>query len=88
MRIFEMISSLLYGLSTLDVTSAAGSGSKLNYILNSLAVIKSCVVPVILAQNGVKGADEVKMAYTFIFVLFIIVVNMALITLFIFLLML
>lgn len=54
---FEVIVSLLTGLS--NYTTKSGTGSKLFYILNSLATIKSCVVPVILSQSNVPGASEV-----------------------------
>lgn len=55
-RVFEVIVSQIRSLSTYDIGSA--TGSKVVYILNSLSTVKSCVVPVIMAQSGVQGADE------------------------------
>ena len=54
--VFEVIIAQLRSLSTHDTTSA--KGMKIFYILNSLSTVKSCVVPVILAQNGVPGASD------------------------------
>ena len=56
---FELIVKLLHGLSTYNTTSEAGSN--VLYILRSLSTIKSCVVPVMLAQSNVKGADDLVM---------------------------
>ncbi len=55
--VFEALISQLRGLSTYDAMS--GISSKVLYILSSLATVKSCVVPVISAQNGVRGMDDV-----------------------------
>ncbi len=55
-KVFEVINSQLRGLATHEITS--GIGSKIYYILSSLAMVKSCVVVVVLTQNGVQGADE------------------------------
>jgi sister chromatid cohesion protein PDS5 len=54
---FEEIVKLLHGLANHDASSSMGE--KLLYILTSLATIKSCVVPVILAQAHVKGAEDI-----------------------------
>ena len=59
-RVFEVINSQIRSLSTYDITST--TGNKVLYILTSLSVVKSCVVPVILAQSGVQGADEVMIS--------------------------
>ena len=55
-RVFEVIISQIRSLSTYDIGSA--TGSKVVYILNSLSTVKSCVVPVIMAQTGVQGAED------------------------------
>lgn len=55
-RVFEVIISQIRSLSTYDIGSA--TGSKVAYILNSLSTVKSCVVPVIMAQTGVQGAED------------------------------
>jgi sister chromatid cohesion protein PDS5 len=55
-RVFEVIISQIRSLSTYDIGSA--TGSKVVYILDSLAIVKSCVVPVIMAQTGVQGAED------------------------------
>ena len=55
-RIFRVIIAQIRCLSTCDVQDSA-TGEKTLYILQSLAVVKSCVVPVGLAKNGVEGAD-------------------------------
>jgi len=55
--VFEVINNQIRSLSTYEITSA--TGSKVLYILTSLATVKSCVVPVIMAQAGVPGADDV-----------------------------
>ena len=54
--VFDALVSQLRGLSTYD--SMSGISAKVLYILSSLSTVKSCVVPVILAQSGVAGADE------------------------------
>ncbi len=56
-RIFEVIISQIRGISLYDKESAVGR--QILYILNNLAQAKSCVVPIILAQNGVHGAEDV-----------------------------
>jgi len=56
-RVFSFISSLIGGLQTTD--SASDIGQSIVYIMTSLATVKSCVLPVILAQNGVDGGDEI-----------------------------
>lgn len=56
-KVFEVIVAQLRGLSTYDVSSSVGI--QIFYILNSISSVKSCVVPVILAQNNVDGAEEV-----------------------------
>ena len=55
-RVFDVIISQIRSLSTYDIGSA--TGSKVAYILNSLSKVKSCVVPVIMAQTGVQGAED------------------------------
>lgn len=55
-RVFEVIISQIRSLSTYDIGSA--TGSKVVYILDSLSTVKSCVVPVIMAQTGVPGAED------------------------------
>ena len=55
-RVFDVINTQLRGLATNDTSSAIGS--KIFYILQSLATVKSCVVLVVLSQTGVEGADE------------------------------
>lgn len=54
--VFEVIIAQLQGLATHDISS--GIGGKIFYILSSLSTFKSCVLPVILAQNNVPGAAE------------------------------
>lgn len=56
LRIFRVIVAQTKALSTSDVTK--GFGSKILYILTSLSVVKSCVVLVVLAKNGVASAYE------------------------------
>jgi sister chromatid cohesion protein PDS5 len=56
--VFKAIVSQIRGLATYDAGSNILS-SKVYYILNSIATVQSCVVPVILSQSGVFGADEV-----------------------------
>ena len=58
--IFEVLVGQLRGLANVDIYS--GSGSKIVYILNSLATVNTCVLPVILAASGVRGAAEVVMS--------------------------
>jgi sister-chromatid-cohesion protein PDS5 len=55
--VFDVMVSQIRSLSTYNSQSA--TGSKVVYILSSLSTVKSCVVPVILAQSGVPGAEEV-----------------------------
>ena len=55
-RVFEVLIHQLRGLATNDLGS--GTGIKIYFILNSLSSVKSCVVPVILMENGVAGARE------------------------------
>lgn len=55
-RVFEVIIAQIRSLSTYDIGSA--TGSKIVFILNSLATVKSCVVPVIMGQTGVPGAED------------------------------
>eukprot|EP00601_Ochromonadales_sp_CCMP2298_P006844 CAMPEP_0173208958 /NCGR_PEP_ID=MMETSP1141-20130122/22822_1 /TAXON_ID=483371 /ORGANISM="non described non described, Strain CCMP2298" /LENGTH=211 /DNA_ID=CAMNT_0014135501 /DNA_START=122 /DNA_END=753 /DNA_ORIENTATION=+ len=58
--VFEAITSQLHGLATHE--SAHIVSSQVYYILNSISTVQSCVVPVILEQSGVKGAEEVVVA--------------------------
>lgn len=55
---FKAIATQLRGLAIYDSVSTILS-SKTFYILNSIATVQSCVVPVILVQSGVFGADDV-----------------------------
>ena len=59
-RVFEVINAQIRSLSNYEISSA--TGSKVLYILTSLATVKSCVVPVIMAQSGVQGAEEVMIS--------------------------
>ena len=59
-RVFEVINAQIRSLSNYEITSA--TGSKVLYILTSLATVKSCVVPVIMAQSGVQGAEDVMIS--------------------------
>lgn len=58
--VFDVIIAQLRGLSMHD--PGAGTGNKIMYILNSLATVKTCVVPVILAQSGIAGAEDLVKA--------------------------
>ena len=53
--VFEILISQLRGIATINLASS--SGRLVFYILHSLATVKSCVVPVILKQNGVPFSD-------------------------------
>lgn len=55
--VFEAILTQLRALATV-VDVGEGTGAKIMYILTSLATVKTCVVPVLLAQGGVAGAEE------------------------------
>eukprot|EP01037_Dinobryon_pediforme_P021142 gene21142-21933_t len=57
-RVFEVLINQIGGIATIDATSP--TMTKTTYILSSLANVKSCVVPVILSQSGVKAADELS----------------------------
>ena len=57
--IFEALVSILRGLATCD--PSVGNGTKIVYILQSLATVKTCVLPVILASSGVPGAEDVQL---------------------------
>eukprot|EP00605_Chrysophyceae_sp_TOSAG23-4_P000474 GSChrysophyteH1.ASY1.ANO1.533.1 assembled CDS len=57
-KTFEVLVNQLRGLATCENTSS-GSGSKIMYILRSLATVNTCVLPVLLASSGVAGAEEV-----------------------------
>lgn len=54
---FNAINTQIRGLATYDSMESILS-SKVFYILNSIATVQSCVVPVILAQSGVHGAAD------------------------------
>jgi sister chromatid cohesion protein PDS5 len=56
-EIFETLVNQLRGLATCDPMS--GSGMRIMYILHSLATVNTCVLPVLLAGQGVSGAEEV-----------------------------
>ena len=55
---FKAIVTQLRGLATYDSVDGILT-SKVYYILNSISTVQSCVVPVILGQGGVSGADDV-----------------------------
>lgn len=55
-HVFEVLIAQLRGLATYE--SSSSISKKVLYILQSLATVKSCVVPVILSQTGVRGADD------------------------------
>jgi sister-chromatid-cohesion protein PDS5 len=55
--VFEAIITQFRGLSTIKIDSA--TGALIFYLLNSLSAVKSCVIPVLLSQAGVRGASEV-----------------------------
>eukprot|EP01034_Spumella_vulgaris_P029375 gene29375-36419_t len=59
-KAFEVIITQLRGLSNYDKESSVGR--QIIYILTMLSTVKSCVVPVMLAQNGVHGAEEVAIS--------------------------
>jgi sister-chromatid-cohesion protein PDS5 len=59
-RVFEVIITQLRGLSNYEKDSSVGR--QILYILTMLSTVKSCVVPVMLAQNGVHGAEEVAIS--------------------------
>lgn len=58
--IFELFIAQLAGIATNDFDSAIGE--KIFYILQSLATVKTCVIPVMLAQSSVSGADELLLS--------------------------
>ena len=55
--IFEIFVLQLRSLATCEPST--GNGIKVMYILQSLATVNTCVLPVILASSGVAGASEV-----------------------------
>jgi sister-chromatid-cohesion protein PDS5 len=58
---FNLVVNQLRGLATFaPVTEILGS--HVYYILNNIATVQSCVVPVLLAMDGVFGADEVAVS--------------------------
>jgi sister chromatid cohesion protein PDS5 len=57
-KVFEVLVNQLRGLATFD-RKVSGTGTKIMYILRSLATVNTCVLPVILAAQGVEGAEEV-----------------------------
>lgn len=56
-RVFEAIAKQILSLQTTDVSSPAGK--RILYILTSISTVKSCLVPVLLDQKGVRSASEV-----------------------------
>ena len=54
--VFELLINQLRGLATHD--SSSSLGLRTIYILNSLATVQSCVLPVLLQQRGVANAEE------------------------------
>lgn len=56
-RVFSCLLQQIRGLETHSSTSP--QGKRMVYILNSLATVKSCVVPVIMEQQGIAGAADV-----------------------------
>jgi len=59
--VFEAILAQLKNLSTIQDVGE-GTGAKIMYILTSLATVKTCVVPVLLAQAGVEGAEALVLS--------------------------
>lgn len=57
-KAFELIVTQLKSLPNCEEDSVSALNSRVLYILHSLATVKSCVVPVLLAQGGVDGAEE------------------------------
>ena len=55
-NVFALLIAQIRGFATHDSTTS--TGQKIFYIINSLSVVKSCVVVVFLAQSGLPGADE------------------------------
>ena len=58
---FNAVVNQLRGIATYAPVSDI-LGSQVYYILNNIATVQSCVVPVMLAMDGVYGADEVAEA--------------------------
>lgn len=56
-RVFEAISKQISSLQTTNPETPAGK--RILYILNNIATVKSCLVPVLLDQKGVPAANEV-----------------------------
>lgn len=56
LRVFEVMSILIRNLET--AINGSEEQSQSIYIIQSLATVKSCVIPVIMAQRGVRGALE------------------------------
>ncbi|RYH20112.1 hypothetical protein EON65_24580 [archaeon] len=56
-RVFQLLIAQIRGLETHDPKSS--QGSMMLAILHSLAKVKSCVVPIMLLQQGVDEAQEV-----------------------------
>lgn len=56
LRVFEVFISQIRGLQTNELKSEIGK--RMFYILTSLATVKSCVIPVIMALSGDKNAEE------------------------------
>ena len=59
-KVFRVITAQLRGFASNDHDTF--SGSKIFYILNSLSVVKSCVVLVFLAQTGNPEAEELYLS--------------------------
>jgi hypothetical protein len=59
--VFRAIVNQLRAMATSQSLSDLHA-SKVYYILSSIATVQSCVVPVMLAQSGVTGAEEVVTA--------------------------
>jgi sister-chromatid-cohesion protein PDS5 len=56
LKVFELINTQIKCLQNIDQSSYLGE--KVFYILNSLASVKSCVLPVLMGQNGIPGAED------------------------------
>lgn len=55
-RVYDLFIAQIRGLQTISPISDLGKN--IFYIVNSLATVKSCVVPVIMAQSNVPGASD------------------------------
>lgn len=56
LKVFDLINSQIRVLQNFDQSTYLGE--KIYYILNSLASVKSCVLPILMGQNRVPGAED------------------------------